>query len=171
MCFAVLRNFLVISIQFAVFLCYSVPWLYVFLCSFALFVPPLPPLHKGLKYLGRVICYVVQPRSSLISPDTLIFASSQPLLTAQQNKGFFQLLHMTNQLQPVKIPFTFGCSKFRQINKSFTRIYYLLEITELFIFLSHVHCSWSTLCTRKRTTVRCLPDYHSRIFKSDPNAM
>lgn len=25
MCFAVLRNFLVISIQFAVFLCYSVP--------------------------------------------------------------------------------------------------------------------------------------------------
>ena len=101
----------------------------------------VPPIRKFLKYLGRVICYVVQPCSPLISPDMPIFASSQPLLTTQKNKGFFQLLHMTNQLQPVKTPFTFGCSKFRQINKSFTRIYYPLEITELFIFLSHVHCS------------------------------
>lgn len=126
---------------------------------------PLPPLHKVLKYLGRVICYVVKPCNSLISPDTLIFASSQPLLTTQKNKGFFQSLHMTNQLQPAKIPFTFGSSKFWQINKSFTRIYYFLEITELFIFLSHVHYSWSTICTRKRTTVCCLPILYRKVLE------
>ena len=126
---------------------------------------PLTSLHKVLKNLGRVICYVVQPCSSLISPDTAIFANSQLLLITQKNTGFFLLLHMTNQLQPVKTPFTFGCSKFRQINKSFTRIYYLLQITELFIFLSHVHCSWSTICTRKRTTVCCLPILYRKVLE------
>ena len=41
--FAVFRNFRVISMRFAVFLCYSVRYLYVFLCGFAVFVPPLRP--------------------------------------------------------------------------------------------------------------------------------
>ena len=45
--FAVIRNFRVISTRFAGFLCYSVRYLYVFLCGFAVFVPPLrPPLVK-----------------------------------------------------------------------------------------------------------------------------
>ena len=51
---------------------------------------PLTPLHKVLKNLGRVICYVVQPCSSLISPDTAIFANSQLLLITQKNTGFFR---------------------------------------------------------------------------------
>ena len=51
---------------------------------------PLTPLHKVLKNLGGVICYVVQPCSSLISPDTAIFANSQLLLITQKNTGFFR---------------------------------------------------------------------------------
>ena len=43
--FAVFRNFRVISMRFAVFLRYSVRYLHVFLCGFAVLVPPLrPPL-------------------------------------------------------------------------------------------------------------------------------
>ena len=43
--FAVLRNFRVISMQFAVFLCYSVWCLYVILCGFAvLIIPSYVPL-------------------------------------------------------------------------------------------------------------------------------
>ena len=41
--FAAFRNFRVISLRFAVFLCYSVRCLYVILCGFAVFVPPLRP--------------------------------------------------------------------------------------------------------------------------------
>ena len=41
--FAVFRNFRVISMRFAVFLCYSVRYLHVFLCGFAVLVPPLRP--------------------------------------------------------------------------------------------------------------------------------
>ena len=41
--FAVFRNFRVISMRFAVFLCYSVLCLYVFLCGFAVFVLRLRP--------------------------------------------------------------------------------------------------------------------------------
>ena len=44
--FAVFRNVWVISVRFAVFLCYSVKYVYVILCSFAIFVPPLRPLLK-----------------------------------------------------------------------------------------------------------------------------
>ena len=39
--FAVIRNFRVISTRFAGFVCYSVRYLYVFLCGFAVFIPPL----------------------------------------------------------------------------------------------------------------------------------
>ena len=39
----VFRNFGVISMRFAVLLCYSVRCLYVFLCGFAVFVPPYAP--------------------------------------------------------------------------------------------------------------------------------
>ena len=46
--FAVFRNFRVISMQFAVFLCYYVRYLYVFLRGFAVFVPPLNPPLKDL---------------------------------------------------------------------------------------------------------------------------
>ena len=43
--FAVFKNFRVISMRFAVFLCYSVRCLYVILCAFVVFVPTLrPPL-------------------------------------------------------------------------------------------------------------------------------
>ena len=41
--FAVFRNFRVISMLFAVFLCYSVRCLYVFLYGFSVFVRPLRP--------------------------------------------------------------------------------------------------------------------------------
>ena len=48
--FVVFRNFRVISMWFAVFLCYSVWYLYVIQCSFVVFLPPLcpppPPLIK-----------------------------------------------------------------------------------------------------------------------------
>ena len=43
--FVVFRNFGVFSMQFAFFLCYSVQCLYIYLCSFVVFLPPLcPPL-------------------------------------------------------------------------------------------------------------------------------
>ena len=44
--FVVFRNFRVISMWFAVFLCYSVRYLYVIQCSFAVFLPPLRPPHQ-----------------------------------------------------------------------------------------------------------------------------
>ena len=47
------RNFRVISMRFAVFLCYSVRYLRVFLCSFAVLVPPLRPLQT-LLFLTRL---------------------------------------------------------------------------------------------------------------------
>ena len=47
--FVVFRNFRVISMWFAVFLCYSVWYLYVIQCSFVVFLPPLcpPPLPSS----------------------------------------------------------------------------------------------------------------------------
>ena len=44
----VFRNFRVFSMWFAVFLCYYVRYLYVFLRDFAVFVPPLRPPLKDL---------------------------------------------------------------------------------------------------------------------------
>ena len=41
-----LKIFGVISMRFVVFFCYSVQCLYVILCSFTVFVPPLHPSHK-----------------------------------------------------------------------------------------------------------------------------
>ena len=41
--FAIFGNFQVISVWFPVFLCYSVRYLHVFLCGFAVLVPPLRP--------------------------------------------------------------------------------------------------------------------------------
>ena len=43
--FAVFRNFGVISMQFVVFLCYSVRCLYEFLCGLAVIEPPYAILH------------------------------------------------------------------------------------------------------------------------------
>ena len=42
-CDIYVRNFWVISMRFAVFLWYSVGWLYIFLCSFVVLVSPLRP--------------------------------------------------------------------------------------------------------------------------------
>lgn len=44
--FAVFRNFRVISMLFAVFFCYSVRCLYVFLWAFVVFLPSYAPLKK-----------------------------------------------------------------------------------------------------------------------------
>ena len=46
-CDIYVRNFRVISMQFAVFLWYSVRWLYIFLCSFVVLVSPLRPPQKA----------------------------------------------------------------------------------------------------------------------------
>ena len=51
--FAVFRNFRVISMRFAVFLCYSVRYLRVFLCGFAVLVPHLRP-PQTLLFLTRL---------------------------------------------------------------------------------------------------------------------
>ena len=46
-CDIYVRNLRVISMQFAVFLWYSVRWLYIFLCSFVVLVSPLHPPQKA----------------------------------------------------------------------------------------------------------------------------
>ena len=81
-----IRKFRVISMGFAVFLCYSVRCLYVFLCVFAIFVPPppSPPLHNLVfsKMLWHQRCFPVQFEQSLqtrcikavsVKPDILFF--------------------------------------------------------------------------------------------------
>ena len=50
--FAVFRNFQVISMRFAVFLCHCVRCLYLFLCGFAVFIRPLHPPHWWRRVLS-----------------------------------------------------------------------------------------------------------------------
>ena len=66
--FAVFRNLRVISMQFAVFLCYSVRCLYEFLCDFSIFVPPfLPPPHACMHVFSLTILIHISAGQLLIS--------------------------------------------------------------------------------------------------------
>ena len=105
--FAVFRNFRVIFMRFAVFLCYSVRCLEVILCDLAVFVPPLPlrPLPGELwevaffcsfwRFHGNFPKAISLWGNRSPTHKTLLPLGQQPMgemaslyLTAQRKKGF-----------------------------------------------------------------------------------
>ena len=63
----------VILMRFAVFLCYSVRCLYVFLCGFAVFVPPLRPPQA-------FFCMVAKRASPILKASKITFDALKRLL-------------------------------------------------------------------------------------------
>ena len=74
--FVVFRNFGVILMRFEVFLSYSVQCLYVYLCSFAVFIPPLhPPVQSFLQdaYINFSYSQCMTPKQQMTKQIVMSF--------------------------------------------------------------------------------------------------